>query len=142
MHRLSLLSLFLFTAYFAICSLIYTSRNPTIGWGIVIATSVLLAAITTRAYHRRDTFGLGFSTVACLWLSVCLGFVIETPRYTKKPFNPRTPVLKVMRLGRPSREVKLEDYSTFKRVVIHDLYASQEQFRIPDELVYPTIGML
>lgn len=137
MQRLSLLTLFLFTAYFAICSLIYTSRNPTIGWGIVIATSVLLAAITTRAYHRKDAFGLGFSAVACLWLSVCLGFVIETPRYTKEPVNPRTPILKIMKLGRPSRKVKLEDYATFKRVVIHDLYASQEQFRIPDEFGVP-----
>lgn len=137
MHRLSLLSLFIFTAYFAICSLIYTSRNPAIGWGIVVATSILLAAITIRAYHRRSAFGLGFSAVACLWLSVCLGFVIETPKYTKKPFNPRTPILKFMRLGSPSRELKPEDYSTFKRVVKHDLYASQEQFRIPDDFGVP-----
>ncbi len=135
MLRLSILSIFVFTTYFAVCSLVYASRNPVIGWVIVITTALVIAVVTCRAFRTRDVFGLGFAAMAGLCLPMCLGFVIETPASTKKLVDLGTPIWKLLSLGRKTRQVDVGEYGTF--VAKHDLYGTQVESRLPDDVGVP-----
>lgn len=137
MQRLSILSLFLLTAYFAVCALVYASRNPTIGWLIVVATAVVIGVITFRAYQTRNVFGLRFSAVASLCLPLTLGFVVETPSTTTKLVDLGTPIWKLMNLGRTFRQLNIEEYATFEQVAEHDLYTTHVHRRLPDDVGVP-----
>ena len=135
MPRFSITSILFITVYFAICSLNYVSGSPTIGWLFVIATAILIAAIMIRAFQTRDAFGLVFSVVAGLWLSLALGFVFETSTAFKF-YDFRTPVWRIMSFG--YQYVEFQNGAKVEWSRVHDLYQSMGMMRLTEHRNIPT----
>lgn len=115
----------------------YVIENATIGWLIVGATAVVIAVAMIRSFQTRDVFRLGFEVSGSFWLSLTLGFALETPKGFKA-FDLRAPVWKIMSLGRKSS--KIEDYNNLRESTFHDLHHSVRMIRLPDRPQIPDHG--
>ena len=135
MPRITIKSSLLLTVYFSICASIYVTQNLAAGWIVVIATGLLIATTMVHAFNARDSFSLGFSVFAMVWLLICLGCSFETSR-NFQGWKFQRPIFNAMRLGRKSPEI--ESFVNVKRTTIHDLYYSQDAIRHPDDNVTPS----
>ena len=124
----SLRSIMFVVAYAAICSAVYATPNLWAGWLVVLATAVWIAISIYRASLPNNSFSLGFSIAASVWLVAWLGFGIETSTQVDDiPF--RTAIYNVVCFGNQADQeydpsTKLERYSK-----AHDLHQSFEQTR-------------
>jgi hypothetical protein len=81
----SLKTLFLISAYVAICCLVYVHSNLWIGTLVVLATIIWLTTTTIHAFRHHNYFSIGFSLCAWAWLVFWLGFYSETPASVSPP---------------------------------------------------------
>ena len=137
MPKLSILTLFWLTLYFAICASIYVTQNSAAGWAIVIATALLIAKCMIYAFDNKNSFALGFSVFAMSWALLCFGYSFDSSRaFTGWQFQ--RPIFNAMRLGRTSPEI--DSYVTAERYQIHSFFRSANAMRHPEDSVKPTYG--
>ena len=78
MARFSLKSIMLVVAYAAVCSSVYATSSMWAGWLVVWATAAWMAIAIVRASKSNGGFSLGFAVAGCFWLTIWLGFAVET----------------------------------------------------------------
>ena len=124
MARFSLKSMLLVIVYAAVCSSIFATTNMWVGWLVVWATAVWMAIAIVRASKSNDGFSLGFAIVGCFWLTIWLGFAVETSvEFDDIPI--RTAIYDFANFGRSSNEAD-ESAKTIRYSQAHDLYMSGE----------------
>ena len=137
MPKLSILTLFWLTLYFAICASIYVTQNSAAGWAIVIATALLIAKCMIYAFDNRNSFALGFSVFAMSWALLCFGYSFDSSR-AFAGWQFQRPIFNAMRLGRTSPEI--DSFATAERYKIHSFFRSDDAMRHPEDSVKPTYG--
>ena len=124
MAKFSLKSIMLVVAYAAVCSSVYATSNMWAGWLVVWATAVWMAIAIVRAANSNDRFSLGFAVAGCFWLTIWLGFAVETSvKFDDIPF--RDAIYNFADLSRSTNEFD-ESAKTISYAKSHDLYMSGE----------------
>ena len=115
--------------YAAICSTVYATPNLWAGWLAVLATAMWVAISIYRTSLQNNSFSIGFSIAASVWLIAWLGFGIETSSQVDD-IPLRMAIYNVVCFGNQTDQeydpsAKIELFSK-----AHDLYQSFEQSKI------------
>ncbi|MDB4766137.1 hypothetical protein OAG71_00470 [bacterium] len=122
MARVSLQTIMLVVAYAAVCSTVFATSNMWAGWLVVWATALWMAIAIVRASKSNGGFSLGFAVAGCFWLTIWLGFAVETSvKFDDIPI--RTAIYDVVNFGRNTNEYD-ESAEPKSYAKAHDLYMS------------------